>query len=143
MQRLLAGPVRVINIGLEGFARDLVTNRAAVVQVDWTPPAGNLALLEKLDTPQVAKANAEALARILSADPVLVDVRRAGELIPALDRERLVLHAGPPIEWTRMCGPLKGAVCGAIVFEGWAGDLAAAEKLAAGGGVQFLSLIHI
>jgi len=137
MQKLLAGPVRVINIGLEGFARDLVTNRAAVVQVDWTPPAGNLALLEKLDTPQVAKANAEALARILSADPVLVDVRRAGELIPALDRERLVLHAGPPIEWTRMCGPLRGAICGALVFEGWANDLAAAEKLAASGGVRF------
>jgi hypothetical protein len=137
MHRLLAGPVRVINIGLEGFARDLVTNRAAVVQVDWTPPAGNLALLEKLDTPQVAKANAEALARILSADPVLVDVRRAGELIPALDRERLVLHAGPPIEWTRMCGPLRGAICGALVFEGWANDLAAAEKLAASGGVRF------
>src|SRR5205814_8249725 len=97
----------------------------------------NLAMLEKLDSPRVAKANAEALARILSADPVLVDVRRAGELIPALDRERLVLHAGPPIEWPRMCGPLRGAICGALVFEGWAGDLAAAEKLAASGGVRF------
>jgi len=137
MHRLLAGPVRVINIGLEGFARDLATNRAAVVQVDWTPPAASLAMLEKLDSPRVAKANAEALARILSADPVLVDVRRAGELIPALDAERLVLHAGPPIEWPRMCGPLRGAICGALVFEGWAGDLAAAEALAAGGGVRF------
>jgi hypothetical protein len=134
---LLAGPVRVINIGLQGFARDLVTNRAAVVQVDWTPPAGNLAVLEKLDSPQVEKANAEALTRILAADPVLVDVRRAGELIPVLDRERLVLHAGPPIEWARMCGPLRGAICGALVFEGWANDLPAAEKLAASGGVRF------
>lgn len=137
MHPLLAGPVRVINIGLQGFARDLVTNRAAVVQVDWTPPAGNLAVLEKLDSPQVEKANAEALTRILAADPVLVDVRRAGELIPVLDRERLVLHAGPPIEWARMCGPLRGAICGALVFEGWANDLPAAEKLAASGGVRF------
>jgi hypothetical protein len=36
-----------------------------------------------------------------------------------------------------MCGPLRGAVCGAIVFEGWARDLAAAEALAAGGGIEF------
>jgi hypothetical protein len=137
MHPLLVGPVRVVNIGLEGFARDLVANRAEVVQVDWTPPAGDLSLLRKLDAPQVEQANGEALARILAADPVLCDVRRAGELIPALDAERLVLHAGPPIEWARMCGPLRGAICGALVFEGWAGDLAAAEKLAASGGVRF------
>ena len=35
---LLAGPVRVVNVGLEGFARDLAANGAAVAQVDWTPP---------------------------------------------------------------------------------------------------------
>ena len=137
MHPLLAGPVRVINIGLQAFARDLAANHAPVVQVDWAPPAGDVSILEKLDSPQVEKANAQALARILSAEPVLSDVRRAGELIPALDRERLVLHAGPPIEWARMCGPLRGAICGALVFEGWAGDLAAAETLAAGGGVRF------
>ena len=137
MHKLLAGPVRVINIGLQGFARDLASNHAPVVQVDWTPPAGDLSVLQKLDSARIEKANAEALARILSADPVLSDVRRAGELIPALERERLMLHAGPPIEWRRMCGPLRGAICGAIVFEGWAVDLAAAEQLAASGGVRF------
>ena len=137
MHPLLAGPVRVINIGLQAFARDLVANRASVVQVDWTPPAADPARLEKLHSADVEKANTEALARILAADPVLVDVRRAGELIPALDAERLVLHAGPPIEWARMCGPLRGAICGAVVFEGWAKDLDAAEKLAASGGVRF------
>jgi hypothetical protein len=41
-----------------------------------------------------------------------------------------------------MCGPLRGAVCGAIVFEGWAADLAAAEKLAASGGVRFAPNHH-
>jgi hypothetical protein len=107
-----------------------------VVQVDWTPPR-NLALLRSSIRRRSRKPTPKRLARILSADPVLVDVRRAGELIPALDRERLVLHAGPPIEWTRMCGPLRGAICGALVFEGWANDLAAAEKLAASGGVRF------
>ena len=73
---------------------------------------------------------------------MLADVRRAGELIPQLDAERLLLHAGPPIEWERMCGPLRGAVCGAIVFEGWAADLAAAETLAASGAVEFAPNHH-
>ncbi len=143
---LLQGPVRVVNIGLAGFARDLAAKGADVVQVDWTPPAGGrpelLAALAALSNPAVEEANRAALDRILAAEPVLTDVRRAGELIPELDARRLILHAGPPIEWTRMCGPLKGAVCGAIVFEGWAADLAAAEKLAAGGGIEFAPNHH-
>jgi len=133
--------VRVVNVGLPQFARELAANRTEVVQVDWKPAAGGrpelLSALAALESPAVEQANRDALAKILAAEPVLADVRRAGELIPELDRRRLMLHAGPPIEWARMCGPLKGAVCGAIVFEGWAGDLAAAEALAAGGGVEF------
>jgi hypothetical protein len=132
---LLAGPLRVINVGLEGFARDLAANAAAVVQVDWRPPP--LAFDEKVE-----QANAEALRRILAAEPFLADVRRAGDLIPELDSRRLILHAGPPIVWERMCGPLRGAVCGAIVFEGWAADLAAAEALAASGALQFAPNHH-
>ncbi|MEE8273465.1 MAG: DUF1116 domain-containing protein [Alphaproteobacteria bacterium] len=73
---------------------------------------------------------------MFSAEPVLVDVRPAGEVIAGLG-ERVVLHAGPPIDWARMCGPLKGAVAGAAVLEGWAEDLAAAEALAASGGIAF------
>ena len=141
MSSLLGGPPRVVNIGLAGFAGDLAANGVAVVQLDWRPPSKFATLL----APRAAAidaANAEALARILGSDPWLIGVRRAGELIPALDAERLILHAGPPIEWTRMCGPLRGAVCGAIVFEGWAADLAAAEALAARGGVRFASNHH-
>ena len=73
---------------------------------------------------------------------MLTDVHRAGELISELDARRLVLHAGPPIGWERMCGPLQGAVCGALVFEGWAQDLAAAEKLAASGAIEFAPNHH-
>jgi hypothetical protein len=145
MGSLLSGPLRVINIGLSGFARDLAANGAAVAQVDWAPPKAELvSALQALSGKDglIRKANDEALARILAAEPVLADVRRAGELIPQLDGSRLMLHAGPPIEWARMCGPLRGAVCGAIVFEGWAPDLAAAEKLAASGGVTFAPNHH-
>jgi len=136
IEALLGGPLRVANIGLESFARDLAGNGAAVAQVDWTPPALPQ-LEEKIDA-----ANREALARILAAEPMLTDVRRAGELIPQLDAEKLLLHAGPPLEWARMCGPMRGAVCGAIVFEGWADDLAAADKLAASGAVKFAPNHH-
>ena len=146
ISKLLAGPVRVVNIGLAGFARDLAANGAAVAQVDWTPPAGGnaelLSALAFLGSSKVEKANEAVLQKILAADPVLADVRCAGELIPELDKARLMLHAGPPIEWQRMCGPLKGAVCGAIVFEGWAADLASAERLVAGGGVELAPNHH-
>ena len=79
---------------------------------------------------RIAKANREGLRRMFGADPVLVDVQPAGSVMPGLG-ERVVLHAGPPIEWKRMCGPMRGAVAGAIVFEGWAPDLKTAARLAA------------
>ena len=145
MRSLLSGPLRVINVGLAGFARDLAANGVAVAQVDWTPPrAEMIPVLARISSSEekIEQANREALARILAAEPVLADVRRAGELIPALDAARLVLHAGPPLDWARMCGPLRGAICGAIVFEQWADDLAAAERLAASGGVQFAPNHH-
>ena len=84
----------------------------------------------------VEAANARAVERMLAADPVLVDVAVAGDAIEGLG-DRTILHAGPPIGWPDMCGPLKGAVAGAIVLEGWAADLDEAAELAAAGGVAF------
>ena len=143
---LLAGPVRAINVGLAGFARDFAANGAEVAQVDWAPPAGGrpelIAALDRLSHAETEAANRTALERILAAEPVLTAVRRAGELIPALDERRLVLHAGPPVAWPQMCGPLRGAICGALVFEGWAADLAAAERLAGAGAVEFAPNHH-
>ncbi len=85
---------------------------------------------------QIQKANEEALGRMFAADPVLVDVIPAREAMPGL-QDRMVLHAGPPIGWDRMCGPMQGAVAGIVVFEGWAPDLDAAVELAASGGIEF------
>ena len=68
---------------------------------------------EMEDTVKSAEqANAEALKRLLAAEPVLTDVCPAGDVIAGLG-ERVMLHAGPPIEWQRMCGPLQSAVIGA------------------------------
>ncbi len=80
----------------------------------------------------ISEANSEAVKRILEAEPVLVDVVRASEAIPDLE-EGMILHAGPPIDWDCMCGPMKGAVAGIAVFEGWAKNLSEAEHLAESG----------
>ncbi len=84
----------------------------------------------------VRAANQEALDRLMASRPVLRTVTEAREVIPALE-ERLLLHAGPPIEWQRMSGPLRGAIIGATLFEGWASNAEEAEALAAGGELQF------
>ena len=84
----------------------------------------------------IEEANKQALARILEGEPKLIDIVPAREVLTGL-KERMILHAGPPIDWERMCGPMRGAVAGAIVFEGWAPDLEAATTLAAAGGVEF------
>jgi hypothetical protein len=85
---------------------------------------------------RITAANLEAHRRILASEPVLVDVQLARDAIPNLP-DRTILHAGPPIGWERMCGPMRGAVAGAIVFEGWAKDLDAATRLAASGEIRF------
>lgn len=85
---------------------------------------------------KIESANKQALSKILQAEPVLIDVQPAGEVIEGLGKN-VILHSGPPIGWDRMCGPMRGAVCGIAVFEGWAKDLTEAETMAARGGFTF------
>ena len=84
----------------------------------------------------IDQANAETVRRIMAGEPVLVDVVRAADVLPRLG-DRTILHAGPPIGWDRMCGPMRGAVMGIAVFEGWAKDLAEAEAMATRGAFHF------
>ncbi len=72
----------------------------------------------------------------MESDPVLVDVAPAKKRIPGF-RGRRLLHAGPPIKWERTSGPLRGAILGAILYEGWADDARAASRLAASEDVEF------
>jgi hypothetical protein len=49
---VLPRPLRVINLGLEMFARELESDGVSVVHVDWRPPLGRAdltALLARLD----------------------------------------------------------------------------------------------
>jgi len=84
----------------------------------------------------IDEANQETLRRMLAGEPVLVDVVPAAAVIPEL-ADRVILHAGPPVSWARMCGPMRGAVMGIAVFEGWATDLEDAARQAAAGAFAF------
>src|SRR2546428_13591373 len=83
---------------------------------------------------RIEAANAQAVGRITSADPVLIDIAPAGEVIPGL-AGRMILHSGPPVVWSRMCGAQRGACIGMVLFEGWAGSPAEAEQLLASGAI--------
>jgi hypothetical protein len=79
-------------------------------------------------------ANQDASGRLVQGDPVLVDIAPAGQVIPGL-QGRMVIHAGPPIEWPRMCGAMRGAIIGMVLFEGWAGGIAEAQAMLARGDI--------
>ena len=124
MRGLLDGTPRVVNVGLDVFAREL----PGVVHVDWRPPADAELLARLLSrSHEIDAANAEALRRLVEGEPALVDCRPARDAIDLPDR--VVLHAGPPIAWERMCAPLQAAVLCAIRHEGWAPDDEGARRL--------------
>jgi hypothetical protein len=89
----------------------------------------------------IEKANKEALDRLLSARPVLVGMGKAIDVIPGM-KKNMILHAGPPITWDRMCGPQRGAVIGALIYEGMAKDEKEAEELAASGEIEYSPCHH-
>ena len=89
----------------------------------------------------IDSANQTAVSRMIEARPVLVGLGLARDVIPGM-RDDLILHAGPPIAWARMSGPLRGAVIGALLFEGKARDAAEAEALAQSGAISFAPCHH-
>ncbi|WP_391117609.1 DUF1116 domain-containing protein [Psychrobacillus sp. L3] len=136
--------INVINVGIESFKDDMIKQNATVTHLEWMPPGrGNpeiIAALDKLEEPTIAEkieeANKLAVERIVNSQPVLIGFDQAINVVPGMTKTT-ILHAGPPISWDKMNGPMKGAVTGAIVFEGLAKDIEEAEKLAASGEITF------
>jgi hypothetical protein len=146
MKDLLDQTPRVICLGIEGFAGTIEKMGGEAVETDWRPPAGgNRALAGKLaamlSDGKIDKANETAFARYLGAQPVLEAVAFASDVIPELNA-RLLLHAGPPVDWDDMCGPMRGALAGAAVYEGWANTVEQAAGLAAAGKIDFAPCHH-
>lgn len=148
---ILNGELTVVNIGLASFAENLEREGAKVVQVDWRPEAGgNAQMLAALDRVRetdgelradIAAANAEAVDRLLKAKPAIVGIGAARDVIPGMS-SHLILHAGPPVTWERMCGPMRGAVIGGAIYEGLAKTPDEAVELAASGRISFEPCHH-
>ena len=143
---LFRGDVNAINLGVEGFADTLRQLGAQATHVEWKPPAGGnarlIGLFDRLEQREASgdldrtAANAEALKRVLAGKPTLLDIGIAKDVVPGMHK-KLIMHAGPPVTWEKMAGPLRGAVIGGLIYEGLAKDVAEAEQLAASGEIQF------
>lgn len=147
---LINNPPRVINIGIESFTEPIVEFGGEALQFTWRPRAGGnkklIRILNELDkrADEIDAANDKVVERLTSSQPFLTDVRPAYELIPELDsHEKIILHAGPPIEWENMTGPMQGSCIGAMLFEEWATDEEDAEKQLASGEVKFIPCHHV
>ena len=86
---------------------------------------------------EVEKANREAVERMMNAEPKWVDIAEARKAIGGLNKGMKLLHAGPPISWDRASGPLRGALIGAAIFEGWADSPERAESMLRKGEIVF------
>jgi hypothetical protein len=129
---LQSNRLSVIDIGVEAFTRSVREAGGKALHLDWRPPgdgdprlAWALAQLAgDADDPacvgsRIDAANMLAVERIIAAQPVLIDVaRHARDVWP--DIGRTLLHAGAPVPWERMCGPMQGSMIGALLYEGWA-----------------------
>ncbi len=137
--KLFESELKVVNIGLESFMQGFSDSGVKAVQAQFKPPlSAETALFVKTAryAARIDAANKKALARVLEAKPALVGMGIALDVIPGMKKD-LILHAGPPITWDRMCGPMRGAVIGALMYEGMAKDFREAEKLAASGKIKY------
>jgi hypothetical protein len=124
----------VATAGVPLLAEALRDQAVSVTQTRWQPPMPGTErdLVRVMGDPRRVAANALALERMTTAAAALVDVRPASEVV-GLERGTF-LHAGPPLEWERASGPMRGALIGAVLFEGLADDTPedAERRLAAG-----------
>ena len=86
----------------------------------------------------IKEANAEGLNRINQAMPLLVDIKYAKDVLPNM-KKNMIGHAGPLLDWSEMCGPLKGAITGAIRYEGLAETDEEAIQMVLDGKIEFVS----
>lgn len=149
--KILDGGISILNVGVENFVRSIDENGASALQIDWRPsgdgdPGLSWALAQLApDTDdaeaigsRIDQANAQATQKMILAQPMLVDVAlHACEVWP--DMGRTLLHAGAPIAWERMCGPMQGAMIGAVLYEGWAMSPDEARDMLARGDIRFSS----
>ena len=127
---LLAAPAAVVTVGAPVLDEALAAQGVPTVPVEWRPPpaASREAVLSLTARPGTGGANRTAVERMAAVRPRLVDVLPAAEAVGIGPHQ--LLHAGPPVDWDAASGPLRGAIVGACLYEGWAGTPEEAEALA-------------
>ena len=147
---LLSEKPKVINIGLKSFAEVVESFGCEVVQYDWMPPAGgNVELIKTLNFLRnyegfdIDDANRSVIAKVVASQPVIKDVVPAKSVIKELNEGKVILHAGPPIQYENMPDPVQGSCVGAALFEGWASTEEEARKILASGEVTFIPCHHV
>lgn len=147
IQKLFSEEIKVVNVGSPSFVTDYERQHVTHVHLDWTPPAsGNLMLLGLLNQlkpyqTKIQEANTFTVSHIKSAEGRLIAVKKAYDVIPNMNKNT-ILHAGPPIAFKQMAGPMKGAIIGALLYEGLAKNEKEAIKLAESGAIEFDSAHH-
>jgi hypothetical protein len=86
---------------------------------------------------EIERANEVAVERMMEASAFWVNVEEAGRKLNVFSQPTL-LHAGPPITWERASGPLRGALIGAVLLEGWADTPASAESKLSKGDIRLI-----
>ena len=86
----------------------------------------------------IEEANNKVLELMRLSRPILVDIKCAKDILPKM-KKNSIFHAGPPIDWNRMCGPMRGAIVGTMIFEGFATSWNDALELIRKGGIDFSS----
>ncbi len=136
LDTLLGGDPVVAATGIDVLAEAIEAQAGRVARTDWRPPApgASEALAVLAASRRSSSANRTAVDRLLAVRPQLIDVVPAHTIVPGLS-EGTLLHSGPPIGWRDCSGPMRGALIGAILYEGLAGtpedaiDLAPAMDL--------------
>jgi hypothetical protein len=139
MNTLFDRELKIINVGLQSFSEALAERNVPVIHLEWKPPLmvePGIRNIIRQHAAAIGVANREAVRRILESKPVLVGMGTAIDLIPGM-KKNLILHAGPPVSWDGMCGPMKGAVIGALIYEGLVDSPEQAERKAASGEIEF------
>jgi hypothetical protein len=133
-----SGGREVSGIGSYEYVAE-VRGHDKIERMTWQEaPAARDEALARLegDADRIAEANDRAVQRMQEARPLVVGVGTAGEVLPGMTA-RTFLHAGPPIDWPDMSGPLRGAIIGAALFEGLASDPDDAVRKAEHGAFEF------
>ncbi len=129
--------------GTDMLADAIEQQGSAVARADWRPPFPGTeeALATLAADGRMPDANATAIGRMLAVRPHLVDVGIARDVFSGMT-DRTLFHAGPPITWERASGPMRGAIIGAMLYEGLADDPDDAAAKAAAGAVELSPCHH-